>query len=185
MNYWFILRIILHAALLVLIITAILSLFQLIRFLKRSSDPVLHPVIPGSKEGSHPAMVGLQLQAYERLVLFAERISPGQLVRRLILPDSTARDLQYAIIQAIRAEFDHNISQQIYVSSEAWESLRQAQEQEITLVNELADQLPEEAPSAELGKKLIELENDSSFPLRIALNILNVEARKLMAKSLS
>src|ERR1035437_4381837 len=62
----------------------------------------------------------LRLQAYERLVMFIERIDPRMIITRLYDPSMTVQDLQHTIVSTIRAEFEHNLSQQIYVSKNVW-----------------------------------------------------------------
>src|ERR1700722_17173565 len=62
----------------------------------------------------------LRLQAYERLALFLERINPASVISRIRTPDMMATELQYAVVKNIREEYEHNLSQQIYVSSDCW-----------------------------------------------------------------
>jgi len=62
----------------------------------------------------------VRLQAYERIVLFLERISPGNLVMRVHKPEMKVKQFQQMLIKTIRDEYDHNLSQQLYVSHEAW-----------------------------------------------------------------
>ncbi|HVB03703.1 MAG TPA: hypothetical protein VNE41_08280 [Chitinophagaceae bacterium] len=180
---WFIFRIILRAALLILILIAAIALIQIILYLKRENKILINREGPSlGNLDTRRDMMSLRLQAYERLVLLAERISPRHLVPRLHMSQSTARDLQFALVQAIRAEFDHNVSQQIYVSTASWEGICNAKEQLISLINELADQFPEGSGGDELAKMILELEmeNSGNFPVQIALTVLNAEVRKLM-----
>src|SRR5580692_10093889 len=65
-------------------------------------------------------IVLLRLQAYERLALFLERISPANVISRVRTPDMLSSELQYGMVKNIREEYEHNLSQQIYVSSAAW-----------------------------------------------------------------
>src|SRR6202046_1902859 len=62
----------------------------------------------------------LRLQAYERLVLFIERINPANMLIRMNATSYSAHELYSLIVEDIRSEFQHNITQQIYVSSRAW-----------------------------------------------------------------
>src|ERR1019366_157382 len=87
----------------------------------------------------------LRLQAYERLVMFVERISPRQLVTRVYDPSMTVRDLQIAMTMTIRTEFEHNLSQQIYVSHNVWETVKGVKEQEINMANQLSRALNPDA----------------------------------------
>ena len=68
----------------------------------------------------------IKLQAYERIVLFLERISLESLLVRVSSSDMTASQLHSALLNTIRSEFEHNLSQQIYMSQQAWEVVRNA-----------------------------------------------------------
>ena len=97
----------------------------------------------------------IRLQAYERLALFLERISPESLIMRVHKPEFSALQLQTMLILNIRDEFEHNLSQQVYVSSQAWELLRSAKEDMIKLVNTAATKLNGNATALELSQKNI------------------------------
>ncbi|MBC7758199.1 MAG: hypothetical protein H7069_05045, partial [Phormidesmis sp. FL-bin-119] len=72
------------------------------------------------KKESLKLTLPLRLQAYERTILFLERISPPNMLIRLHVPGMSAREMQQVIIADIRAEYQHNISQQLYVSATTW-----------------------------------------------------------------
>jgi hypothetical protein len=65
-----------------------------------------------------------RLQAYERMCLFLERISPPNLLLRLNNPGYTAREFHKVLLDEIRNEYNHNVSQQIYMSDEVWNMIR-------------------------------------------------------------
>lgn len=131
--------------------------------------------------GASAAVLPLQLQAYERLVLLIDRINPQNLVSRIYQQEFTAVDMQIAMVQTIKAEFDHNISQQIYVSPTAWETVKTFKEQSITIINQIASQLPQDAPARELNKQLLEVYLQSGeSAAEVAAQILNAEAKKIM-----
>src|SRR5258705_11709525 len=69
-----------------------------------------------------------RLQAYERMTLFLERVSPQNLLIRLNNPGYSARDFQKILLDDIRSEYNHNASQQIYMSEEVWSKIRNAKE---------------------------------------------------------
>jgi hypothetical protein len=132
--------------------------------------------------GSSGAAAGLQLQAYERLTILAERIALPNLVTRIPAADLSAKQLQGLLVDTIKQEFDYNISQQIYVSPQAWQAVSNLKEQNIFIINQLAGTLPEQAGGKELSKKILELLNaDSNASLHpIVLQALRFEAKKLM-----
>jgi hypothetical protein len=124
----------------------------------------------------------LKLQAYERLVLLAERIAIPNLVGRVNQPGLSAKEMQSLLSQTIRQEFEHNITQQIYVSPEAWEAIRNLKEQNILIINQVSTYLPETATGTDLNKSLMELlvENPKASLHNIVSEALSFEAKKLM-----
>jgi hypothetical protein len=124
----------------------------------------------------------LQLQAYERLILLTDRIALPNLIQRLNQPGLDARDMQSLLTQAIRQEFEHNITQQIYVSAESWEAVRNYKEQNLLIVNQVASFLSPEATGVDLNKHLLDLlvQNPKASLQNVVSEVLSFEAKKLM-----
>lgn len=96
----------------------------------------------------------LRLQAYERMTLFLERISPNNLLIRLNEPSYKVGEFQEYILHEIREEFNHNLSQQIYMSDEAWQQVKTAMENLTMLINDAASELTKEESSLQLVRKI-------------------------------
>ncbi|MBK8472033.1 MAG: hypothetical protein IPL33_07605 [Sphingobacteriales bacterium] len=124
----------------------------------------------------------LRLQAYERLVLYLERLSPTSLINRTRMEDMTAPELQMAMVATIRMEFEHNLAQQLYVSADAWEMLRTVTEESITIINNIASRMDTDATGNDLSRALLEfyLTSGHSFPSQKAALVLKSEALQLM-----
>ncbi|MBN9379977.1 MAG: hypothetical protein J0H74_04395 [Chitinophagaceae bacterium] len=124
----------------------------------------------------------LQLQAYERLILLTDRIALPNLIQRVNQPDLNAREMQSLLIHSIRQEFEHNITQQIYVSAEAWDAVRNYKEQNLLIINQVASYLPPEASGLDLNKHLLELlvQSPKASLQNIVSDALSYEAKKLM-----
>jgi len=132
------------------------------------------------KMAGYKIITPIRLQAYERLILLLERISPESLIMRIHKPEFSALLLQTALITTIREEFEHNLSQQVYVSSQAWERVRSAKEDMIKLINTAATKLNDNATSMELSQKVFELSLSSDKPLyKSALEFLKNEIRQV------
>ena len=132
-------------------------------------------------ESTQKTTLPMRLQAYERLALLLERISPESLIMRVNKPDMTAKQLQGELIASIRAEFEHNLSQQIYISSEAWEMIRSARGNVITMINTAADQVKEDATAITLSQKIFEqVVQLKSPPVQEALEFLKAEIREFI-----
>ncbi len=127
--------------------------------------------------------IRLRLQAYERLALFVERIHPRQIVPRVYQSDMTVNDLQQVLVYSINTEFEHNLAQQIYVSREAWETIRRTKEQEIAMVSQIAKTLDPSAPAKELHLKIVDyvLTSTGEMPTEIALNLINEESKRILS----
>jgi len=122
----------------------------------------------------------LRLQAYERLVMLLERMMPSQLILRNILAGMSSRDLQQQLISNIREEFDHNLSQQLYISSTCWDMIKNARESVISGINDAAVKVGDDADAAKLAELLLlaEIENQYST-LQKAMDYLKMEASEL------
>lgn len=75
-----------------------------------------------------------RLQAYERMVLFLERITPSKLLIRIIPTSSDKESYESLLIATIEQEFEHNLSQQIYLSDESWNIITAAKNATIQLI---------------------------------------------------
>lgn len=138
-----------------------------------------HANISEEKNGQS---LSLKLQAYERLMLLVDRIALPNVITRLNNPQLTAREMQALLTQEIRSEFEYNITQQIYVSPEAWNAVKNLKDQNILTINQLAAVLPPAATAKDLNKMLLEfLMNDRKGNLHeIVAEALTYEAGKLM-----
>ena len=115
--------------------------------------------------GNQKLITPLRLQAYERLVLLLERISPEALVMRTSYPARTCEQLHSELLKAIRAEYDHNLSQQLYVSVEAWNSVKNAKNYTITLIHNAAKDMNGDAPAIELSRKILNMAMELEQPI--------------------
>ena len=124
----------------------------------------------------------MQLQAYERLAILVERISLGNIISRVSRPEYSARDMQLAIVQNINEEFSYNISQQIYVSAEAWDALKNLKEQNLLLLNQVGSIIPADATGFVFNKAILEfLAEDNWGKLHeVVSEVISIEAKKLL-----
>lgn len=126
-------------------------------------------------------VLGIRLQAYERLVLFLERINPQSLILRVRQDEMTAPELQMALLINIRTEFEHNITQQLYVSPMVWNLMSTSVEELITVISAVARQMPTDASGLDLSRAILQyfLTNDHTLALHQALEELKKEAQQL------
>lgn len=97
----------------------------------------------------------VRLQAYERMALFLERIQPNSLISRVKQPGMNSRNLHLAVLANIRSEYDHNVSQQIYIGIETWELIKVAKENTINMINISAQKSEPQSDALDFQKNLI------------------------------
>lgn len=132
-------------------------------FLKNEQDLQRLKISVDKKIDSDKIIITHKLQAYERMALFLERISPPNLITRSILPGQKAKDLQKQLLRIIREEYEHNLSQQIYISSSSWELIKTAKEEVSGLINSSIDAEMLDKDAGVYGQQILTkgIENDS------------------------
>jgi hypothetical protein len=122
----------------------------------------------------------VRLQAYERMCLFLERISPHNMIVRVNDPSYNVAQLHQVLLNEIREEYAHNMSQQIYMSDNAWQLVKSSRDEIVNIINNASQGVPREARGIELAKqilnKLLELPEDPSSK---ALKYLKNEIRQI------
>ncbi len=122
----------------------------------------------------------IRLQAYERMVLLMERISPQSLIMRTQRQNITNQELQSVLLKTIRSEFEHNMAHQLYISDKAWEMVRMAKEDCIKFINQTALQTKPDGNSLQLCKLILENTMDRELdPTTKAISYLKEEIRTL------
>ncbi|MGH2647452.1 MAG: hypothetical protein ACRDE8_07785, partial [Ginsengibacter sp.] len=110
------------------------------------------------------------------------RISLQNLLSRVPNAGLSSRQMQSSLVDAIKQEYDYNISQQVYVSPELWRAVHNLKEQNIYVVNQLAATMPFQASAMDLNKQIIDflINNPKASLHNIVLEALNFEAKKIM-----
>lgn len=109
-----------------------------------------------SHKDNRTALFPLRLQAYERLIVFIERINPANLLVRLHQPGIELSALQALIINEVNAEYQHNVTQQLYISAASWNVVRKLKDDTIAMINNAAQGLPQDATGLDLSKKILQ-----------------------------
>lgn len=126
------------------------------------------------------SMTPSRVNAYERIILLLERIHPSELVLRVHKKGISAKAFQSELVLAIREEFQHNLTQQIYVSNAAWNLTKNAKEETIKLINIAASNLPPNASGLDLSNSIFQiLMKIDQNPVDVAKDYLKAEIRKL------
>ena len=126
------------------------------------------------------SLISVRMQAYERLILLLERIDPNSLIVRVHRPGMTAKQLQAELLTNVRNEFEHNSTQQLYVSSGVWGKVTASKDAVIQVVNLAAQKMNDQSSGLDLSGILIEIISRSGVhPTKEALEAIKAEARQL------
>lgn len=118
----------------------------------------------------------VKLQAYERMVVLLERMSPDALIFRVSSPGVSATQLKIALIQDINNEYQHNVSQQVYISPQAWQMVRIAKEEMVNIINTAYSSLGPNSVGLDLSKAIFEtMIKMDNIPTNKALEFLRKE----------
>ena len=120
----------------------------------------------------------IRLQAYERMALFLERISPNSLVLRCYQPGMDLKLLQGVMTKNIRDEWEHNLSQQVYLTPELWAQIREAKDEMVNLVNSAAVSLPDTTDPTRLAAAVFASAAEHA-PVDSALDAMHKELHEL------
>src|SRR5215203_933927 len=133
------------------------------------------------KKGMQKDSLPLKLQAIERMVLFLERISPDTLLPRLHRGGITSGQLHSDLLSTIRAEYEHNLTQQVYLSNEVWDEVKKAKEDLLRIINTAIGETGQQATGVHLSSKIFDIMlKEENYPHLAAVDALKKEARQLI-----
>ena len=159
--------------------TAYLLMKQFLDSQQRPEQPTVG-VTPVASETKGADLTPVRMQAYERLILFLERIDPNSLIVRVHRPGMTALQLQNELLMNVRNEYEHNSTQQLYVSSEVWGMITGSKDAVIQVINLASQKMNDKSSGLDLSSVLIEIIGRSGVhPTKDALEGVKAEARKL------
>ncbi len=122
-----------------------------------------------------------RMEAYQRSILLLERINPNSLVMRIHNPAFPAKVFQSELIKAVREEFDHNVTQQLFVSIDAWKILKSAKDETLKIINLAGQQMNDLSMSTDLAGKIFEIVGEvGELPSEIAVEYLKKEFQELL-----
>ncbi|MFD1629446.1 hypothetical protein [Pseudopedobacter beijingensis] len=163
-----------------LVIAGVILLFVAYYMFKGFFENYKYTSLLGYKSNINKEVLPLKLQALERMTLFIERINPTNLMMRLHTTGQSAGELQMRALEEIREEYQHNVTQQLYLSTDTWSIIKRVKEDTIMLINTSKNELPADASAVALSKvvfaKLSALESD---PYELALMTVRSQLQNL------
>lgn len=149
-------------------------------FLKKQGEKEVRHLQIELKRSRQEFFLPMRVDAYQRAALLMERIHPGSLVMRLHNPAHPAKRMQSDLLQSIREEYDHNVSQQLFISPQAWNLVKNAKEETIKIINIAGNQMGPTSTGTDLAAKIFEIVAEvGQLPTEIAVEYLKKEVQEL------
>jgi len=155
-------------------VTGYTTYYFLNRFYRYEEKKQLLAAKAGLKKHALP----IRLQAYERLALFLERISPAKLVQNIQPETDDKHQYELSLIFQIESEYEHNLSQQIYVSTKCWEMITTSKNATMLFIKKVSE-MENVQTSYDLQKKLIEKSSNEELPTNVGLAYIRNEVTEL------
>ncbi|HON19099.1 MAG TPA: hypothetical protein PK990_08020 [Salinivirgaceae bacterium] len=124
-------------------------------------------------------LLPIRLRAHERMLLFLERIDPEAMVMRMQRPNITVQEFHSQMLREIRQEWNHNVTQQLYLSDKTWIIIKNAKENVVKIINTEAGKLKPGDPSIKLSQVLLENFSRNDSPTKEAIDALKNDIRQL------
>lgn len=171
-------EILIHVLLVILPAAGVIATVYL--FLKKNTEREIRLLQMELKKERQTHFLPMRVDAYQRAALLMERIHPGNLVMRLHNPANPAKKMQADLLQAIREEYDHNVSQQMFVSAGAWEMVKNSKEETIKIINIAGNQMTMTSTGTDLAGKIFEIIAEvGKLPTEITIERLKAEFQEL------
>lgn len=155
-------------------------LLTTIFFLRRETSKEIRNMQIELKKERQQYFLPSRVEAYQRAVLLMERIHPNSLVMRLHNPGLPAKALQADFLKAIREEYDHNVAQQLFVSPQGWQMVKNSKEETIKIINIAGNQMDATSTGMDLSAKIFEIVAEvGQLPSEITVDYLKKELQEL------
>ena len=133
------------------------------------------------RKSTHKEALPIRLRGYERLAILLERTTPEHMLRDMDIANLTVQQLQILLMKTVRLEFDHNLSQQVYVSDAVWEAVILVEEEMISFIAAGAKNFAPDSPALPYAQQLITVySSNGQTPNQLAQIKLREEARSIM-----
>ncbi len=133
-----------------------------------------------NQNNDRQTLLSLRLQAYERLTIFVDRINPSNLLIRLHQQGIDITTLQAVALNEINAEYQHNITQQLYIDGTTWNVIRKLKDDTIAMINNAVNGLAEDKSGVDMSKKILHhMSNIDENPYELTLGLLRKDVAKL------
>lgn len=164
-----------------ILVPAVLVMYAMFLVMRNFLQKQLDQKLIDTQIKNSETILPLKLQAYERLTLLLERISPNNMLLRLSDPGISAQEYQQVLQTEIREELNHNLSQQVYISDEAWAQVKSAINEVIGLIQKAGEKMTDKNNAIDLAETIFDIMiKENSDPVAKALKFVKAEGRQLM-----
>ena len=156
------------------IVTGMIALFFFKQISKNEANRRTYNILKENQKLALP----LRLQAYERMTLFLERISPNNLLVR-VAPSSESKPAYFKkLLASIEQEYEHNLAQQIYISSNCWKTIVTAKNSTLNILKETM--LEGEVKTANnMREAVLQKLINQETPTDVAIEFVKMEVKKI------
>jgi hypothetical protein len=163
-----------------LLVSSLSILFVVVFFVKKNQSVEQAILITELKKQRQEFFLPNRVEAYQRAILFLERINPNSLVMRMQNPGLPGPMFQALLLKTIRDEYDHNVAQQLFISTIGWKILQDSKEETIKLINIASSKMEESTDSLALSSLILSLAGElDQLPTEIAIDFLKKEIQSL------
>jgi hypothetical protein len=136
-----------------------LTLFAVVYyFMKTTSESKIKEVQMANHYKFKDRNDSMKIQAFERLILLCDRIDLKNLFFRLNTGNLTGKQIQALMMVGMQQEYDHNITQQLYISPQLWEIITLAKNQAQHILSECENKLKEDDDAFALLNMIIRID---------------------------
>lgn len=157
------------------IITGMVAYYFFVNHTKNEERKMKLSILKENQKLSLP----IRLQAYERMALFLERMNPSNLLLRVSSVNNDKNAYAISIINAIEQEFEHNLSQQIYISDKCWSVIVASKNATVHLIKKIAS-LESVQNAQELREEILKTTLSNTAPSSTALAFIKDEVREFI-----
>lgn len=154
-------------------VTGLVAYYMFNGFIRQQNSEKSLELLAQKKKESLP----IKLQAYERMLLFCERINPVKMLVRVKPVSENTQDYLHLLIASLEQEFEHNLVQQIYISNDSWTAILATKN---AIINKLK-QVAETSDSANSLRENVIIHYSKSLPpTDTAISFIKNEVKKLL-----
>lgn len=177
--FYLLLPLVLFTILLYPLLRKAVSLLEIFvnKYIQQVNTPAQPDKVTDTKTDTAKTLLNLKLLAYERIILFIERMKPDSLIPRTLTPSLTSKEYQLSLINEIRREFEYNLSQQLYLSENAWTVTVNYKDNIITLINSASADCTPTDTAADLARKILEQYITSDLKTNRTLQIIKSDLK--------